>query len=289
MLPTFADFIANPWKTDCFERFSPTTQCRVQSLLRTQLLPEFAWMRLDNITSQDVHKWFVQYSQTAPAGANRALDALAQILNHAVTCGFLSDNSARGIRRNPRPKRTRFLSLAEVKQLYAALDEHQGRGSGTQQADIIRLLLLTGCRKGELIHLQWTEFDGDRLFLRGGKTGPRTVFLCAEAEAIISRQPCVGPFVFPSRNNPSTNRPSELSLWRKVRRSADISDVRLHDLRHTFASQAVLAGVPLPVVSRLLGHAKIHTTLRYAHVSDRETEAAAERIGLAISAILTCN
>lgn len=85
----------------------------------------------------------------------------------------------------------------------------------------------------------------------------------------------------------SRPRSAELSLWRKIKKQARIEDVRLHDLRHTFASYAVMQGVPLPVISRLLGHSETRMTLRYAHVSDRETEAAAERIGSAIAALLT--
>ena len=283
---TFAAFIADPWTDDCLERCSPSTQRRVQSLLRTQLLPTFGTLPLERVTTEAVHAWFDRYSIAAPAGANRALDVLAQVLSHAVACGSLSTNPARRVRRNPRPKPTRFLTLAEVERLHTALDAHRPRGTGAQQADIIRLLLLTGCRKGELVALRWAEVDGDRLFLRNAKAGPRTVFLSTEARAIIAKQPRTGSFVFPSRRDPEAHRSLELSLWRKVRQAADLEGVRLHDLRHTFASHAVMAGVPLPVVSRLLGHAHLRMTLRYAHVGDRETEAAAERIGCAISSVL---
>lgn len=286
MCATFAQFVADPWIAACHKRCRPSTQRRVDSLLRTQLLPEFGPMRLSDITSLDIHQWFDRYTRTAPAGANRALDVLAQIFSYAVSCGDLAENPARGVRRNRRPKPTRFLTLAEIKRMHAALDAHNGRGSGQQQADIIRLLLLTGCRKNEVIGLQWVEVDGDRLFLQNAKMGPRTVFLNAEAQVIIAGQPRCGPFVFPSKVDPSASRSSELSLWRKVRRTANLKNVRLHDLRHTFASHAVMAGVPLPVLSRLLGHAQLRMTLRYAHVSDCETEAAAERVGSAISVVL---
>ena len=163
-----------------------------------------------------------------------------------------------------------------------------GHGSGRQQADIIRLLLLTGCRKSELVSLRWSEVvDEDTLHLNDTKTGPRPVFLNAQARRILARQPRTpSPYVFPSSVDASKTRAAELSLWRKVRRQAGIEDVRLHDLRHTFASHAVMRSVPLPVVVRLLGHAGTRTTLRYAHVSDRETEAAAERVGDALAFIL---
>ena len=171
--------------------------------------------------------------------------------------------------------------------MHAAIDRHRGRGSGRQQAEIIRLLLFTGCRRAEIVRLRWSEVDGDALRLSDGKTGPRTIVLNAQARAVLRRQPRTGsPHVFPSPADSSRSRSDDLSLWRKVRREAGIPDVRLHDLRHTFASHAVMQSVPLPVVSRLLGHAQAGMTLRYAHVSDRETEAAAERIGGAIASLL---
>ena len=286
-MTTFAEFIASPWKAACHEPCKPSTKRRVESLLRTQLLPEFGSIDLTLLSHEDISQWFDRYSRTAPAGANRALDVLSQVLNFAVECGNLAANPARAIRRNPQSRKTRFLTREEIGRLHRALDAHRGRKSGAQQADIIRLLLLTGCRKSELTALRWSEIQDDRLVLTDSKTGPRAVFLSAEARAVLARQPCVGPYVFPSPADPSSCRSTELSLWRKVRRSAGIADVRLHDLRHSFASHAVMAGVPLPVVSRLLGHAQMRMTLRYAHVSDRETEAAAERIGSAISAALS--
>ncbi len=286
--PTFGRFVAGTWKAACHDRCKPSTRLRTESALRTQLLPTFGAWRLDRISRAAVHLWFDRYSLTAPAGANRTLDVLRQILNHAIACGHIAANPARGMRRNPRPKLTRFLSRTEIDRLHAALDAHRGRGSGEQQADIIRLLLWTGCRKGEIVHLRWSEVHGESLQLSDSKTGPRTVVLNAQAQAVLARQPRNGgEWVFPSLADSSRHRSEELSLWRKARREAGIGDVRLHDLRHTFASHAVMQSVPLPVVSRLLGHAQPRMTLRYAHVSDRETEAAAERIGCAIAALMS--
>ena len=285
---TFRDFVEGAWKESCYQRCKPSTRIRMDSALRTQLLPVFGGEPLDGIRRIDVHLWFHRYSATAPGGANRTLDVLRQILSHAVTCGLVRSNPAYGVKRNPRLRPTRFLSRTEIRRLHKALDSHRGRGSGRQQADIIRLLLLTGCRRGELVRLRWSEVQGEVLRLRDAKTGPRTVFLSTSARAVLARQPRAGgDYVFPSRQNPSRSRSPELSLWRKIRKQARLEDVRLHDLRHTFASYAVMRGVPLPVVSRLLGHSNTRMTLRYAHVSDRETEAAAERIGTTIAALLT--
>ena len=190
--PTFRDFVAGDWKTTCYDRCKPSTRGRMDSALRTQLLPTFGARPLDRICRATVHLWFDRYSRTAPGGANRTLDVLRQILNHAIACGHLATNPTRGLTRNPRPKLTRFLSRSEVDRLHAALDAHRGRGSGRQQADIIRLLLLTGCRKGELVRLRWSEVDGEALHLRDSKTGPRTVFLNAQAQAVLARQPRTG-------------------------------------------------------------------------------------------------
>ena len=199
VIPTFGDFVAGAWRTECHDRCKPTTRRRVASALRTQLLPAFGPLPLDRIDQVAVHLWFDRYSRSAPGGANRTLDVLRQIFNHAIVCGYVTVNPTRGVRRNPRPKPTRFLSQAEIERLHAALDAHRGRGSGRQQADIIRLLLLTGCRKSELVDLRWSEVDEDVLHLRDGKTGPRTVFLNVQARRILARQPRTGSaYVFPT-------------------------------------------------------------------------------------------
>ena len=286
-VPSFEDFVSGSWRTACYNRCKSSTRQRVDSALRTQLLPTFGSSRLDEIGSSAVHEWFDRYSRTAPAGANRSLDILKQIFNHAIECGLVDANPARGVRHNPRPRLTRFLSRDEVARVHAALDAHRGRGSGKQQAAIIRLLLLTGCRKSEIVHLRWDEVDGSVLRLADSKTGPRTVFLSAAAQDLIARQPrSESPYVFPSLRDGSRPRSTELSLWRKVQREAEIDDVRLHDLRHTFASHAVMQQVPLPVLSQLLGHSRDRMAMRYAHIGDREAEAAAERIGIRLAALL---
>ena len=288
-VPTFGEFVAGPGRV-CIDRCKPSTQKAVRWMVSARLLPAFGSLPLDRITRAGVTRWFDGYSRTAPGGANYALDLLRRMLNHAVTCGHLDTNPARGIKRNPRPKLTRFLSRDEVHRLHRELDRCTGeRPSRARQADIVRLLLLTGCRKSEIVTLRWRDIEGGTLNLADAKMGPRKVLLNAPARAILERQPrSASIYVFPSPLDPGRPMSSGLPLWRSVRKRAGIEDVRLHDLRHTFASHAVLQGVPLPVVSRLLGHKRPSMTLRYAHVSDRETEAAAERIGSAIARALAC-
>ena len=285
-VPSFRDFVAGAWKTAHFDRYKPSTRRAVRYVLAGQLLPAFGSRPLDRISQAQIRRWFDTFSQTAPAGANRALDILRQILNFAIACGHIDANPARGVKRNRRQPLTRFLSREEIGRLHGVLDKQSGK-SRTQQADIIRLLLLTGCRRSEIVQLRRSEVRDDMLTLADSKTGPRNVPLNAGARRILERQPqCGSPFVFPSPRDPARPRGLNLSLWYRVRREAGIEDVRLHDLRHTVASHAVMNGVPVPVVSRLLGHSNVRMTLRYAHLGDREIEAAAESIGQSIADIM---
>ena len=245
-------------------------------------------MPLDRIDRTGVIRWFEGYSARAPGGANSALLVFRQIMNHAIARGHIETNPTRGLKRNPRPQGSPASCRARKSaRLHEVLDRYETkRPSSKAQVDIIRLLLLTGCRKSEVLNLRWMEVEGDTLDLEDSKTGPRQVLLSPEAHAIIERQPRSGSsWVFPSPSDPTRAR-TDLGLWKKVRKLAGIEDVRLHDLRHTFASQAAMQGIPLPVVARLLGHAQVQMTLRYAHVSDRDVEAAAERIGGVMAEIM---
>ena len=246
----------------------PPTVC-----LKRQLIPAFGRLPLDAIRRADVERWFDAYSRTAPGGANKALEILGQIMNAALAAGHVQTAPVKGIAKNPRPKLTRFLSAEEIERLHCVLDRLvEERPSRRQQADVIRLLLLTGCRMGEILKLQWSEVDGDRLNLADTKTGPRRVWLSQAAQGILARQPrAASAYVFPSPRHPDNPLSDTLHLWRRARKEAGLDDVRLHDLRHTVASQAVARGVPLSTVARMLGHADPRMTLRYAHVGEHVT------------------
>ena len=285
-VPLLRDFVAGEWKEANFDRYKPSTRNSFRVLLDRRILPAFGSKRLDRIAPSEVRRWFDEFSRTAPGNANHGLALLRQILNFAAACGHLDTDPARDIQRNRRPVLTRFLSREEVDRLHRALDRQTGRNR-QQQADIVRLLLLTGCRKGEIVQLRWSEVDEGRLILQESKTGRRTVPLNTQARAVLERQPRgTSPFVFPSSRDPLRPRSRNLALWYRVRREAGIEDVRLHDLRHTVASHAVMNGVPVPVVSRLLGHSNVRMTLRYAHLGDRDIERAADTVGQAIAAIM---
>ena len=285
-VPSLADFVSGEWQEAHFERYKPSSKKSVRSLLKGRILPAFGSKPLDRIAPTRVRRWFDAFSRTSPGNANHALKLLRQILNHAVACGHIETDPTRGVKRNRRTPLSRFLSREEIDRLHRVLDGQTGKGE-RQQADIIRLLLLTGCRKSEIVRLRWDEVGDNALMLGDSKTGPRKVPLNSQARRILEEQPRTeSRFVFPSPRGPSRPRGHDIALWYRVRREAGIEDCRLHDLRHTHASHAVMNGVPVPVVSRLLGHSNVSMTLRYAHLGDRDIEAAAERVGQAVGTLL---
>ena len=258
-IPLFRDYVADPWMAGHRHRWKPSTRRNVESLLRCQLVPAFGQLPLDRIAPADVDAWFHRCSVKAPSNANKALALLRRIMNHAVSSGLVSVNPAERTKMNPRPRLTRFLSAGEIVRLHEALDQCVAeRPAWKGQADMIRLLLYTGCRKSEIKDLRWSEVGENTLRLADSKTGPRTVQLSANARAVVERQGREnGSFVFPSPVNPGRPYGNILMLWNRVRELAGLSGVRLHDMRHTYASQAVMKGIPLPVVARLLGHSNV--------------------------------
>ena len=288
-VPLFRDFVMEDWLPARQGHCSQSWGERVDRMIRTRLLPAFGTLRFDRIGRPHVERWFDAMSRDTPGAANIALAVLRQIMGAAKAVGHIGTDPVAGVRPNPGRKMTRFLSAEEIAGLHRTLDRLvEERRSRRPQADIIRLLLLTGCRKSEILTLRWSEVDGDTLRLAEAKTGARTVWLSEAAQAVIARQPRTGsPFVFPSPRDPARPQSRNLGFWPRARRKAGIEDVRLHDLRHTVASQAVARGVPLPTVARMLGHARPTMTLRYAHVGDHEVEVAAERVGSSIAMALT--
>ena len=286
-VPLLRDFVEGAWKEAHFDRYKPSTKRAVRYVIEGRILPAFGAKPLDRIAPAEVRRWFDGFSREAPGGANTGLRLLRHIMKFAISCGHVETDPTRGIRRNRARALSRFLSREEIDRLLEALELHAQSDGAGRQADIVRLLLFTGCRRGEIVGLRWSEVRGDALVLADAKTGPRRVPLNAPARSILDRQPRgESPFVFPSPFDPSRPRGPELGLWYRVRREIGIEDVRLHDLRHTHASHAVMKGVPVPVVSRLLGHSNPRMTLRYAHLGDRDIERAAERVGQAMGDII---
>ena len=223
-----------------------------------------------------------------PAAANQAVAVLGRLIDHAAERGLAAPraNPCRGLPRYRAGRRERFLTDAELRRLGGALARLEKDGAiAPHAAAAIRLLALTGCRRNEILRLRWDDvrLETMELCLRDSKTGPKTVPLSPEAAEILARLPRVpgNPWVVPGRR---TGAPvSGIFLpWRRARRLAGLDDVRLHDLRHSFASRALALGESLPTIARLLGHARVETTSRYAHLARDTIREAAARVARTI-------
>ncbi len=219
--------------------------------------------------------WFASLRAT-PAAADRSAPVLSVILRQAEVYGYRPENSnpCQGIRRYRRRGRERFLSPDECRRLGAVLARHQTRWPLAVAA--IRLILLTGCRKGEILSLAWSSYREGNLFLPDSKTGPRTIWLSSVARTVLGALPRRGRLVFLGLRRKSLVIDR---TWQAMRAEAGLDDVRLHDLRHTYASVAMLGGETVLTIGRLLGHHQPATTLKYVHLSDDAARQAAETVG----------
>ena len=253
-------------------RWKPRTLAVNRYYLQKQILPFFRGRPIAEITPGEVQRWFRSLHAT-PAAANRSAPILSVIMQQAEVWGYRPDggNPCKGIRRYRQERSERFLSPEEYRRLGMALDRHETRQPFRVAA--LRLLLLTGCRKSEIVTLEWRFYSDGRLYLADSKTGPRTVWLCSAAREILDGLPRSSRFVFPISG--WTAPWSWLdAFWIRIRAEAGLDDVRLHDTRHSFASMALSSGETIRTVGRLLGHDNAATTLKYAHLSDatvRET------------------
>ena len=230
-----------------FQRYArvwkPQTLYVNRNYLRRQILPRFADMQIADITRADVLRWFAS-RRAPPVGADRSMPVLSVIMTEAERMGYRPEgsNPCRGIRRYRRKGRERFLSDAEIGRLAARLSAHESERP--LQVSAVRLLLLTGCRRTEVLTLRWSDYREGRLFLRDGKTGPRTVWLSRAACNVLDGIERTSAWVFPARRANGPASPMWLRpFWHRVRAEADLSDVRLHDLRHSCASHWSLSAI----------------------------------------------
>lgn len=222
--------------------------------------------------------------------ATRTVGLLGGIMSFAVARRFRGDNPVRGVKRYPDKKGETFLSAAELGRIGAALADAEAAGVNPSALAIIRLLAFTGARKSEIAALRWREVDLDRGYLRLGdsKTGAKAVPIGAPAIEILSASPVVegSDFVFPASSGEGHFQGTE-KVWRAVRTAAGFPTLRLHDLRHSFASVGLARGDALPVIGAILGHADVKTTSRYAHLADDPVKAAADQISRTVHAALS--
>ena len=262
-----------------------------ERLIRLHILPAFGPMRVGDVTQADVARWHASF-RSNPVAGNRALALLKHIFNLAEKWGLRSRaNPARLIEMNPEKPRERVLSAAELARLGTTLDEGERNSSEHPSViNCIRLLVFTGARLSEILKLRWNQVDFERGVLRlpDSKTGAKTVPLGAPALDLLARLPrlekepyvCVGQS--PGHHFVGIQRP-----WRRIRVAAGLPDLRIHDLRHAFASIAAMSGDSLLLIGKVLGHKQASTTERYAHLQDDPVRAVADRTARKIAAAMS--
>ena len=218
--------------------------------------------------------------------ATRTVGLLGGIFSYAFDCGLIDTNPVRGVKRFADKRGERFLSQVELVALGQALRDGLTRGLNPQAIAILRLLIFTGARKGEIETLRWNEVDFVAGYLRlaDSKTGQKAIPLNAGALQVLSDifRLESSPYVFPAHRSDGHYEGTP-KVWRIIRSMAGIEDVRLHDLRHSFASIAVSGGASLPVIGALLGHTNSATTQRYAHLHDDPLRATSDAVGRKIA------
>lgn len=290
--PTFADFAKRYMSEHASGRKKVGTLVTDQINLRCHILPALGKLPLTSIQRTDIAR-MMQSMRHTPGAANRTLQLLSSMLNVAEKWGLRPDHSnpCRHIDRYKSGKRERFLSAEELSRLGNVLREAEEHAlEGRSAIAAIRLLILTGCRRGEILTLRWEEVDlaNSCLRLSDSKTGPRMVHLNEAAKAVLVSMMSVpgNPFVIAGARAGS-HLINLKKPWQRIRRAAGLPDVRLHDLRHSFASVAIGLGEPLAIIGKLLGHTQTATTERYAHLAADPVRAANERIGHTIAGLMT--
>ena len=275
----FLDRYARHWK--------PRTLQSNRYLLRNHILPAFAHLTVDAITVEHVRDWFASMAER-PGSANRAMPLLSVMMRMAELWGYRPHNSnpCNKIRRYRTEPKERFLTAEEMARLNAVLARDEFYCPHI--VAIVRLLMLTGCRAGEIASLEWDWIRDKRIHLPDSKSGPRTVWLSSAARAVIDAIPRYSPdcpYLFPGR--PPTRPIDSFGYqWSRIRDEAGLPGLRLHDLRHSWASVAAVNGVDMVTIAKLLGHALVETTERYVHLSDQSVSDAADRVSNRIHAAL---
>ncbi len=283
------------------EEIGPKRKPRTADLYRRyfdkHVIPKLGTRRARDVSHADVAKLHREVGRKRPVTANRVVVTLSGAYGWAANAGEVPEgtNPCKGITRYTEESRGRFLTgeelqrlgvslaLAETEGLPMEIDESNPKSKHAPKKNprtvtdehsvaAIRLLLFTGCRLREILHLRWSEVDFERgmLFLPDSKSGKKSVVLNAPALAILADLKRVGRYVIASTSAGTKDETPRADLhrpWRAVTKHAGLEKLRLHDLRHTHASIGAGAGMGLPIIGRLLGHKQTSTTQKYAHLA----------------------
>jgi integrase len=243
--------------------------------LKNTIIPFLGNIRVSEVTGEDILK-FQDYLKNSPIQFNRCKSILSKAFSLAELWGHRPKNTnpCQGIQKYPEKKKERFLTQEELEKLDGVLKTQEIlKSTSLYSLAAIRMLMYTGCRLGEILSLKWTDvfLKEGYLHLKDSKTGEKTIPLNESAKEVLGKlkQENGNPYVFVGEK-PGTCLTTLKRAWTKIRGLANLKDVRIHDLRHTFASLAIKQGVDLYTVSKLLGHKNIATTTRYAHLEMKQ-------------------
>ncbi|WP_323810231.1 tyrosine-type recombinase/integrase [Sphingobium baderi] len=286
---TVADLLASYLTFGAKGRWKPSTGRQMESVARLYIVPALGALEARALSSQEVARWYRDATSQTTA-SRMALSTLSGLMLYAEDHGLRATgtNPCRGLRKKQSGHRGRHFRQPTLRRLWAALDRLQP--DMPDACDAIRLLLLTGGRRSEILGMMWDRITGPRAVLEDSKTGPRTIWLNAPARAILDRRraAATAPFVFPA---PHGDGPVKIidRQWRRICKEAEIDGLRVHDLRHHFASVGVSNGVDLRVIGQLLGHHDIDSTLVYAHLATGPLAKSAGRVSALIERSLVAS
>ena len=283
--------LADKWLADYVRpKLKPHTIRDYQQLLRQHILPALGQLSVAHIGRDDVVHLHVAMAEI-PRRANYALATTRALLNFAIELGLRpsASNPARGIKPYRENKRERFLSEAEIAKAADAIAATEQAGTiGPHGAAGLRLCLFTGARSGEITAVEWSHIDWQRRLIRlpDSKTNePRTIHLSEPALEVLRTVPRIGRFVIAGAK-PDEAYQNLGRAWIFARGRVGLDDVRLHDLRHSYASLAASKGISLQTIGKLLGHRDPQTTARYAHLATDAVAAISDELGAALQAAI---
>ena len=284
--PNMADLAARYIEEHLPEK-RPSSQRDDLAAIEQDILPELGrTKKVAEVTATDVKKLHRKISEHAPYKANRVVALLSKMFNLAITWEMRSEqsgNPCKRLKRNQEVRRKRYLKPDELARLMISLDAHPD----AQAANIVRMLLLTGARFSEVAGARWDQFDLEAgMWVKPGATtkqktehevplSPDVVQLLSD---LLEEADDGAVFVFPGRHGVG-HRTDLKRPWPEILKAAGITGLRVHDLRHSYASFLVSAGHGLPVIGALLGHTQASTTHRYAHLHDQLTRRATGQVG----------
>jgi integrase len=291
--PTVAE-LADRFEAEHLPRKRLGTARDYAQLLKNHIRPHFGLhVKVADVTFADIDSLHRKITKTgATYAANRCVAVVSKMFSLALRWGYRTDNPAKGIERNVEHHRRRYIGSDELARLTVALAAHPDK----QAVNAVRLALLTGARRGEILGARWADIDlaaglwskppsstKQKQHHRVPLSAPaRQLLSDIRAEQLAGHKRPLGTFVFPGDGD-SGHRVEIKKDWAELCKAAGITGLRFHDLRHSFASQLASGGASLPLIGALLGHSNPVTTARYSHLFDDPLRAAVEKVGAVVS------